>query len=255
MTKGMALPPLDAAIEDAMRASITRWGVLVPVVRDQDGQVIDGHVRVRLAAEAGVPYPERHVTVADSAEARDLRLSLNADRRQLTVDQRRALVGDLREQGHSTRAIAGALGTSKSTVQRDVAGLSHLGQLAEPDTVRGLDGRERPARAVEREDQDDDLPPWEPALPAGKDRADAIARQFDQRYAAPAAPTLPAPVEDGPEPRWRTGRGTVTVRRGQIEAAFDALGSLALTRDEAHEIADVFAAAVQRADLAAPAPF
>lgn len=127
--------------------------------------------------------------------------------------------------------------------------------MAEPDTVRGLDGRERPARAVEREDQDDDLPPWEPALPAGQDRADDVLAAFDQKHAAPSAPVLPAPVDDGPEPWWRTGRGTVWVRRGQIEAAFDALGSLALTRDEAHELADVFAAAVQRADLVAPAPF
>ncbi|WP_435109415.1 hypothetical protein [Nocardiopsis synnemataformans] len=258
MPKQLTLPALDAAIEDAMRASIGRWGVLVPVVRDQDGAVIDGHVRVRLAEELGVAYPEQHVTVADADEAADLRRTLNADRRQLTDAQRRALVGDLREKGHSTRAIAGAVGASKSTVDRDIQRLSQAGQLDEPGTVRGLDGRERPARVERNAQEDDNLPPWTPELPAGQDRADAIAAQFDQRHATPAppAPLLPPPADDGPEPRWRTAAGTVTVRTGgSIEAAFDALGSLALTRDDAQGLADVLAAAVCRADLVAPAPF
>lgn len=134
-----ALPP---HIEDALRASMRRFGVIVPVVRDQDGRIIDGHHRVRLAEELGIAYPERHVTVADSDEAKEIARTLNADRRHLTDEQRRQVAVELRKGGHSIRAIAGALGVPPATAQRDTAGVS-------PDTpdgrTRGADGKSYPA--------------------------------------------------------------------------------------------------------------
>jgi len=60
----------------------------------------------------------------------------------LPADDRRAVVADLRGAGMSTRAIASAVGVSKSTVAEDVR-LSDSGQS--PDTVTSLDGRQRPA--------------------------------------------------------------------------------------------------------------
>lgn len=56
--------------------------------------------------------------------------------------QRREIVGALREQGHSLRAIAGAVGASEPTVRRDLAGASHDA----PDEVLGKDGKSYPAR-------------------------------------------------------------------------------------------------------------
>lgn len=70
---------------------------------------------------------------------------MNADRRHLTADQRRDMVAHLREQGHSYRAIAGALGTSLGAVQRDIAaGVST--DTPEPARVTGADGKSYPAR-------------------------------------------------------------------------------------------------------------
>ena len=37
------LPPLDSATHDALRASIEKFGVLVPILLDQHGAVLDGH--------------------------------------------------------------------------------------------------------------------------------------------------------------------------------------------------------------------
>lgn len=111
---------LPTHIEDALRASIERFGVLVPVVRDQHGAVIDGHHRAHIADKLGVKYRVDVVQVADEAEAQEIARTLNADRRQLTEDQRREVVQALREQGHSERAIAGAIGVSKATVHRDI---------------------------------------------------------------------------------------------------------------------------------------
>ncbi|HEU4568897.1 MAG TPA: ParB N-terminal domain-containing protein [Marmoricola sp.] len=84
---------LPAHIEDALRASIERFGVLVPVVKDQHGNIIDGHHRARIAEPLGAPYRVDVVQVADEDEAREIARTLNADRRQLTEEQRRRIPG------------------------------------------------------------------------------------------------------------------------------------------------------------------
>lgn len=59
----------------------------------------------------------------------------------LPLEDRRAIVGDLRAEGMSTRAIGSALGVGQSTVRRDLS--------TEPngsvDRITGLDGKSRPA--------------------------------------------------------------------------------------------------------------
>jgi transposase len=50
------LPPLDDATTAALRASIERYGILVPIVFDVEGNVVDGHQRKRIADELGKTY-------------------------------------------------------------------------------------------------------------------------------------------------------------------------------------------------------
>ena len=136
---------LDAATEAALRASIERFGVILPIVKDQHGRILDGNQRARIAAELGVFPDEITVSVKDEDEAHEYARTLNADRRHLTPDQRREVVGTLREQGHSLRAIAGAVGVSKSQVADDVAGLSTTGQSPQPERVIRQGGGTYPA--------------------------------------------------------------------------------------------------------------
>jgi site-specific DNA-methyltransferase (adenine-specific) len=136
-------PALDFATEAALRSSIEKFGVLVPVVRDQNGNTLDGHHRARIADEIGVKYRVDVVNVESDEQRREIARTLNADRRHLSVDQRREVVADLREKGHSLRAIAGAVGASKSQVERD---LSTVPSGTVPETVVGLDGKTRPSR-------------------------------------------------------------------------------------------------------------
>lgn len=173
---------LPAHIEDALRASIERFGVLVPVVKDQHGNVLDGHHRARIADQLGVPYRVDVVQVADEDEAREIARTLNADRRQLTEEQRRAVAVELRKQGYSYPAIAGALGVSTMTAYRDVRRAEKEGTLS-PDKVpglsKGIDGNLRPARR--------------PTVVAAKDEREAERAQ--QALAligddTPAAPVL-----------------------------------------------------------------
>ncbi len=134
--------PLPPAIESALRASIERFGVLVPVVRDQHGNVLDGHQRVRIADELGVKYPVNIIEVADEAEALEIARTLNEDRREMPREQRLEVEVALREEGHSLRAIAGVVGVTQTQVARDLATVTPV----TVDRVTGLDGKSRPAR-------------------------------------------------------------------------------------------------------------
>lgn len=136
-------PELDGATEAALRASIERFGVLVPVAKTQHGEILDGYHRSRIADDLGVRYRVDVHTVADEMEAREIARTLNADRRHLSVEQRRHVVAVLREQGHSLRAIAGAVGAAVNTVRSD---LSTVSVDTVPDRVVGLDGKSRPSR-------------------------------------------------------------------------------------------------------------
>lgn len=133
---------LPAHIEAALRESISRFGVLVPVVRDQNGRTIDGHHRARLADELGMSYRVDVVKVADDDEAREIARTLNSDRRHMTADQRQDVAASLRAAGHSLRAISGALGVSQTQIQRDLATVT---DVTVPDRTIGLDGKSRPA--------------------------------------------------------------------------------------------------------------
>ena len=180
---------LDPATEAALSESIQRFGVLVPVVKDQHGNTLDGHHRARIADGLGVKYRTDVVKVEDEDEARDIARTLNADRRHLSADQRREVVKALREQGHSLRSIGGALGVNHQTVANDLAELSSDRQLDEPERVIGKDGKSRPARKPtivpaknDREaeraqsaliDLGDDAPP----TPLDVKRAERLARE------------------------------------------------------------------------------
>jgi hypothetical protein len=141
VSKYQLFPALDPATEAALRSSITRWGVLQPVVKDQDGNIIDGHHRARIAVELGVECLVKVRAVADDTEAREIAQSLNTDRRHLEPEMRRQAAVDLREDGFSTTTIAKALGVSDETVRRDLAGSTYV----EPATVVGADGKRYPS--------------------------------------------------------------------------------------------------------------
>jgi ParB-like chromosome segregation protein Spo0J len=136
-------PALDSATEAALTESIKRFGVLVPVARDQHGRTLDGHHRSRIADDLGVKYRVDVIKVADAAEARDIAATLNTDRRQMDAEQRREIAASLHEAGHSLRAIGGAVGVSQEQVRRDLSGVT---DVTPPDRVLGKDGKSYPAK-------------------------------------------------------------------------------------------------------------
>lgn len=121
------MPPLSAEEYEALRADIAERGILVAVVKDQHGNILDGHHRVNIAAEFGISYPVEVREVADEEAARDVALALNLARRHLTREQRRELIAAevKRRPDDSDRAIARRLCCDHKTVgsvRRELSG-------------------------------------------------------------------------------------------------------------------------------------
>lgn len=86
----------------------------------------------------------RALQLWDEDEAHAIARTLNEDRRAMPRAERLEVVKALRDEGHSTRAIAGAVGVDHSTVVRDLSG----GASAPPAQVTGTDGKSYPAARV-----------------------------------------------------------------------------------------------------------
>ncbi len=127
------MPALTAEQFAALRDDIEANGVLVPVVVDQHGRILDGNHRAAIAGELGIDYPTVTVGVADDTDAWDKAVALNCARRHMTRAEVRTVVAGeiLRRPDDSDRAIAKRVGCSPSTVG------TVRGRLSNLDTLRG----------------------------------------------------------------------------------------------------------------------
>lgn len=141
MSNYQLLPPLSEEEYNALKEDIAKRGVLVPVEYDEDGNILDGHHRVKICEELGIKNWPSIVRIGMSEEEKTEHvLALNLDRRHLTREQRRELVAKLREQRWSLRRIAEKVGISYEQARID-AGVKNL----TPATVIGADGKQYPA--------------------------------------------------------------------------------------------------------------
>lgn len=142
------MPPLLAAVREALTESIRAHGVIVPVVKDQTGYVLDGNNRITIAADLDVPVAE--VVYECEPEQREiLAIELNGARRQIGLDEWRPLVDHLRAQTtgdgvrrFSDRVIATAVGVSRDAVKR-YKSLDNAGGASAPPAQKsvGQDGK------------------------------------------------------------------------------------------------------------------
>jgi ParB-like chromosome segregation protein Spo0J len=170
--KYQLLPPLPPEQFEALKADIAKRGVMVPVLVDEYGAIIDGHNRARACRELGInDYPVQVQSGLSEEEKRALSRQLNALRRHLSRDQVRALIADqLRETPTwSNNRIAGGLGVDDKTVAAVRAGLEATSEVPKLKKLVGADGKERPVqqsgrkrssisrdREVDSDDDDDD---------------------------------------------------------------------------------------------------
>lgn len=206
MGKYQPFRDLDDETNDALKKSIARFGVVCPVIVDGNGSIIDGHQRARIAGELGLTYSVIKRSVKNDDDAISLAYSLNADRRHLTVDERREIVADLRAQGFSLRAIAGVVNASLGTVHSDAR---HSG--VQPEHVTGDDGKTYAGSRPPADENGEIVSPSGDNAPSGSDqstasRSDAAGPGDDEQNededdgpstpaSSPAPKVAPPPVD------------------------------------------------------------
>jgi ParB-like chromosome segregation protein Spo0J len=155
MEQFQVMPPLGEEEYAALRNDIERNGILVPVLVDQHGRILDGHYRVKIANELGIDYPREVREVADDNQAQDLALTLNMARRHLNREQKRVLIRAEIERtpDASDREIARRTASSPSrvgAVRRRVSNLHTPLSDEEREELAGAEARiERANEIVE----------------------------------------------------------------------------------------------------------
>lgn len=184
------LPALTADELHDLRASIETHGVMVPVLIDGDGDVIDGHHRQQIADELGIDYPVAQRADLTETEKRTLALDLNLHRRHLSREQKREVIArSLAADPHlSNRQHAERTGASHPTVAAVRSELESTGKIYQSDERMSADGRVRPSTQPERPEpinghapEPDPAPaprpaPLTPEERRAKDRTETVAR-------------------------------------------------------------------------------
>lgn len=171
------LTPLEFA---ALKADIAERGVLVAVELDEDGELLDGHHRVRAWGElrdegVAVPdYPRVVRTGLSESEKRNHARRLNVLRRQLSREQRDEVMRSMRADGATYKEIAQAVGVSTDTAHRitrevvnsDFGIENERGQLRPSSYQRSPEPAPPPPDVPVFFDDHDDLLPFEEPPPS-----------------------------------------------------------------------------------------
>ena len=150
--KYQVMPELTDEEYRELRADIAERGVMVPIEYDEQGNILDGHHRLKICAELGLKdYPKVIRAGMTETEKRTHARKLNMARRHLSQEQRRGMIrAQLTETPEkSDRQIAAGLGVSNKTVSGTRQELISNGELCKLHTSIGADGKEYP-RKVQR---------------------------------------------------------------------------------------------------------
>lgn len=197
--KYQVMPPLSPDEYQELYEDIKANGVLVPVMEDEDGVIIDGHHRAKIASELSIPCPVEIVESKTETEKRGMAFTLNLRRRHLNREQRRALIAEsLKKDPHlSDRAHGRRTGSHNATVASVRSELESTDQIDQSETRLSADGRERPASQPKREPAPDQQL-HEPTATAfmSQDELDELNTPNPPRIPDPVAPPPATSKED-----------------------------------------------------------
>ncbi len=240
------LPGLPAGEYAELAESIRTLGVLVPVVVDRDGEIVDGHHRAAIAADLGVGYPTQRID-RPAEQLRTLAFELNLNRRHLDRQQKRQLlVTSLQADPQlSNREHGRRTGTSYELARAVRAELEETRRLTETVSRLGADGRTRPATQPEH------------APPAADDLDDETGDSAATGRDEPATGALPKrgrrrrPLpEQARDAGWELRKAAERIERitGDERMAGNRRRVTLALRGHLHWVADTVAAALELLD-------
>ena len=147
------MPPLSSEEYQELHDDIKANGVLEPIHVDEEGVVIDGHHRSKIANELGIPCPVITHDDLDDVGKRSLAFTLNLKRRHLNREQRRALIAESLKSDPqlSNREHARRTGVDHKTVQsirgesEESGEIPHFYKRVDPRTGNASQPASRPA--------------------------------------------------------------------------------------------------------------
>jgi len=154
------LPRIEQGKFEELVEDVRQRGIVVPIVIDEFGNVIDGAHRIRAAHLLGLKAVPTIVVSGLTEEGKwAVAQDLNVHRRQLTPEQVKKIVAEhkktvptqvikLRKEGKSLRQISDELGISHESVRKNLTEANAKELTVElPSTVIGKDGRKRQAKS------------------------------------------------------------------------------------------------------------
>jgi len=147
------LPDLTPEEYESLKADIAERGVKVPVEYDEQGNILDGHHRVRACKELGIQHWDRIVRKAmTEQEKRQHVRALNLLRRHLNQEQQRQVIASqLKDTPELSDSLTGQqLGVDHKTVASVRAELESTWEIPKLNTRIGKDGKARPSRKPRR---------------------------------------------------------------------------------------------------------
>ena len=191
--KYQVMPPLSPDEYQDLYEDIKANGVLVPIIEDEDGVIIDGHHRAKIASELNVPCPVEIAEGKGEAAKRGMAFTLNLKRRHLNREQRRHLIAESlkKDPQLSNREHARRTGAHKDTVGSVRVELEEGGQIGHLSERLAPDGKSYPASQSARE------PESEPQ-PAEPSASNLMSQDDLDELNAPEPPRIPDPVTPPP---------------------------------------------------------
>jgi DNA methylase len=140
------LPAISPELRTKLKNDIQKRGIVVPILLADDGECLDGRLRIEIAEELGLSPSEVPKTIigqVSKAERADLRLILNTFRRQLNQAQIRELIAwELRRQPQaSDRSIGLTFAVDHKTVAAVRRTLESCGEIPQMSSRDGSNGR------------------------------------------------------------------------------------------------------------------
>lgn len=159
------MPNLSDEEYNELKSDIASRGVMIPIEFDENGNVLDGHHRLKACGELGITdYPKVIRAGLSEEEKYTHARKLNMARRHLTQEQKRSLIQQQLQATpeKSDRQIARDLGISNKTVSTHRKEMEENGELCKLHSSIGADGKERPRQVMRETKPEPVLTPYEP---------------------------------------------------------------------------------------------